>query len=133
MFFAFFPERRRGTIATEGEDTVVLKRDGGIDWRVVLDPATSLPKTMVHQEGERTITVTFVSYETVDGIRFEQEIDRTNGDPRFHAVIRFTKTVVNPPTEPSLFAINPTEPPRAELLIRPPGHCANPRSTGEER
>ena len=76
----------------------------GVEWRVVLDPQTSLPKTMAHQEGERTITVTFVAYETVNGIKFEKEIHRSAGDPSRSAVIRFTKTVINPPVESSLFS-----------------------------
>lgn len=105
VFFVFFPEGRRGTVVTEGDDTIVLKPEGGIDWRVTLDPQTSLPKTMTHKEGERTITVTFVSYETVDGIKFEKEIHRSTGDPRFDAVIRFTKTAINPPIDASLFWI----------------------------
>ena len=107
VFFVFFPERRHGTLAIEGDDTLVLKPEGGIDWRVTLDPETKLPKRMVHKEGERTITVTFVDYETIDGIRFEKEIHRSTGDPRFDAVIRFTKTVLNPPAEASLFSIEP--------------------------
>lgn len=102
MFFAFFPERRRGTLAIEG-DTIVMRPEGGIDWRVTLDPRTRLPKTMTHMEGDRTITVTFVAYETVGGVTLEKEIHRTNGDPAFTAVIRFTKTVLNPPNDPSLF------------------------------
>jgi hypothetical protein len=106
-FFVFFPERRRGTVATEGDDTIVFQPEGGIDWRVTLDPQTSLPKTMVHKEGERTVTVTFVSYETIDGITFEREIHRTNGDPRFDAVIKFTKTVINPAVDDSTFKIEP--------------------------
>ncbi len=106
MFFAFFPERRRGTIAVEAMNTVVLKPEGGVEWRVALDPETWLPKTMVHKEGERTITVTFDSYETVDGMKFEKEIHRTAGGPN-RAAIRFTKTVINPAIEPSLFAIQP--------------------------
>ncbi len=105
MFFVFFPERRRGSVAIEGDDTIVLKPEGGIEWRVTLDPQTSLPKTMVHKEGDRTITVTFISYETVDGIKFEKEIHRSTGDPRFNAVIRFTKTVINSPVDASLFSI----------------------------
>ena len=72
---------------------------------VSLDPQTSLPKSMGHQEGEQTITVMFESYETVDGIKFEKEIHRSAGDPSRGAVIRFTKTVINPPIEPSLFTI----------------------------
>jgi hypothetical protein len=108
MFFAFFPDRRHGTVATEGEHTIVLKPDGGIDWRITLDPQTSLPATMVHKEGERTITVTFVSYETVEGIKFEREIQRSTGDPRVHALIRFTKTVINPTIDPSLFRTDST-------------------------
>ena len=106
MFFAFFPERRHGTVAIETGDTIVLKPEGGVEWRVALDPQTSLPKTMVHKEGDRTITVTFDSYETVDGMKFEKEIHRTAGGPN-SAVIRFTKTVINPAIEPSLFAIQP--------------------------
>ncbi|HZE57619.1 MAG TPA: hypothetical protein VE031_07175 [Chthoniobacterales bacterium] len=104
MFFAFFPERRHGTVATDPGGTIVLKPDGGVEWRVTLDSQSSLPKTMVHQENDRTITVTFDSYETVDGIKFEKEIHRSAGGPA-SAVIRFTKTVINPPIEPSLFSI----------------------------
>lgn len=103
-FFAFFPERHFGSITTEGGDTVVLKAEGGIEWRVTLDPATGLPKTMVHVEGGRTITVTFESYETVDGVKFEKEIHRSAGNPGMGAVIRFTKTVINPPIDASLFS-----------------------------
>ncbi len=107
IFFVFFPERRRGSVVIEGDDTIVFKPEGGIEWRVTLDPQTSLPKTMVHKEGDRTITVTFVSYETVDGIKFEKEIHRSTGDPRFDSVIHFTKTVINPPVDASLFSIEP--------------------------
>ena len=104
MFFAFFPERRHGTVATDPDGSIVLKPDGGVEWRITLDSQSSLPKTMVHQENDRTITVTFDSYETVDGIKFEKEIHRSAGGPA-SAVIRFTKTVINPPIEPSLFSI----------------------------
>ena len=106
MFFAFFPERRHGTVSTETEGTIVLKPEGGVEWRINLDPQTSLPKTMVHKEGDRTITVTFASYETVDGIQFEKEIHRSAGGPA-GAVIRFTKTVINPPIEPGLLSTKP--------------------------
>jgi hypothetical protein len=106
MFFAFFPERRHGTVSMEAGDTIVLKPEGGVEWRIGLDPQTSLPKTMVHKEGDRTITVTFDSYETVDGIKFEKEIHRSAGGPA-GAVIRFTKTVINPAIEPELFSIKP--------------------------
>ena len=104
IFFVFAP-KRRGTLTTEGGDTIVFKPEGGIEWRVVLDPQTSLPKTMLHKEGERTISVTFASWETVDGIRLEKEIHRSNGMPGFDAVIRFDKTVINPPLDASLFTI----------------------------
>ena len=107
MFFVFFPDRHRGTVTVEADGTIVFRPEGGIDWRVTLDPQTSLPKTMVHQEGERTITVTFDSYETVDGITLEKELHRSAGDPSRGAVIRFTKTVVNPPLDPSLFSGQP--------------------------
>lgn len=106
IFFAFFPDRRHGNLTMDG-DTIVMQREGGIDWRVTLDPDTSLPKVMTHMEGEKTITVTFVSYAVIDGITMESEIHRTNGDPRFGAVIRFTKTVINPPIDASLFTIAP--------------------------
>jgi hypothetical protein len=106
IFFAFSPERRGGDLAIEGDDTIVMRPSGGIDWRVVLDPATWLPQTMTHEEGDRTVTVNFVSYETVQGLRVESEIHRSVGaDPRFDAVIRYTKTVINPPIDPSLFTI----------------------------
>jgi hypothetical protein len=102
-------------VAAEGAHTIVLKPDGGIDWRIRLDPQTSLPATMVHKEGEKTITVVFVSYETVEGIKFEQEIERSTGDPRFHAVNRFTKTVINPTIDPSLFRTDSTGNARLDL------------------
>jgi hypothetical protein len=105
MFFAFFPERRHGIIDIEADGTIVLKPDGGIEWRIRLDPQTSLPNTMVHQEGERTITVTLGSYETIDGIKFETEIHRSAGDPAHGAVIRFLKTVINPHIDASLFSL----------------------------
>jgi hypothetical protein len=105
MFFAFFPERRRGTVAVENDNVVVLKPEGGVDWRVLLDPQTALPKTMLHKEGDQLITVTFDSYETVDGIMFEKKIHRSAGDPARGSVIRFTKTVLNRPADVSLFSI----------------------------
>lgn len=106
MFFAFFPERRQGTVTTEPDDTIVLKPTGGVEWRVTLDRQTALPTTMVHKEGGRTVTVTFASYETIDGVKFEKEIHRSAGGPA-GAVIRFTKTVINPAIDPALFAIKP--------------------------
>jgi hypothetical protein len=105
MFFAFFPERRRGSVNIETDGTIVLKPEGGVEWRVTLDPQTSLPKTMVHQEGNQTITVTLGSYQTIDGIKFETEIHRSAGDPTRGAVIRFTKTVINSTIDPSLFSL----------------------------
>jgi hypothetical protein len=105
MFFAFFPERRRGTISQEGDNIVIMKPEGGVEWRVVLDPKTWLPQTMVHKEGEQTITVTYDSYETVDGIKFEKQLHRSAGDPTRGAVITFTKTVINGPVDPSLFSL----------------------------
>jgi hypothetical protein len=108
-FFVFFPERRRGNLKIEDDGTIVLQPQGGIDWRVTLDPKTSLPRRMEHQEGDRTITVDYVSWETIDGITFEKEAHRSNGDARFDAVIRFTKTVVNPPIDASLFAADPSK------------------------
>jgi hypothetical protein len=105
MFFAFFPDRRHGTTAVEGDDIVVLKPDGGVEWRVYLDPQTALPKTMTHREGDQTITVTLDSYETVDGVKFERELQRSAGDPSKGTLIRFTKTVLNGPVDASLFSI----------------------------
>ena len=60
---------------------------------------------MVHDEGGRTITVTFNGWEAVNGIELEKEIRRSAGDPSMGAVIRFTKTVINPPIDASLFTI----------------------------
>lgn len=103
IFFVFFPERRHGSIAVEG-DTVVLKPEGGVEWRVTLDPQTSLPTKMVHVEGGQTVTAQLVSYETVDGLTLEKEIHRSTGSGP-GAVIRFTKTVINPSVDPSLFSL----------------------------
>jgi hypothetical protein len=105
MLFAFFPERRKGSVAVEDANTVVLRPDGGVEWRVLLDPQTALPKTMIHKEGELTVTVTFDSYETVDGIAFEKELHRSAGDAERGSVIRFTKTVLNGPADASLFSL----------------------------
>lgn len=105
MFFVFFPERHRGTRTVEDGNTVVFTPDGGIEWRITLDPQTSLPQEMVHREGDKTITARFTSYETVDGVKLEKEIQRSAGDPSRSAVIRFTKTVINPPIDESLFSI----------------------------
>jgi hypothetical protein len=122
VFFAFFPERRKGTVRVEGEDTVVLKPDGGIEWRVMLDQDTWLPKKMVHQEGERTVTVEFGSYETIDGISFEKEIQRSNGDPRFNSTIRFTKTIINPSVDSAFFSIAPAKSTSSNVTRDPQGH-----------
>src|SRR5205085_8070271 len=90
IFFVFFPKQHRGTINAENDDTIAFKPEGGVEWRVTLDPRTSLPSTMTHKEGDKTITVSFASYETIDGIQFEKEIRRSSGDGRPGAVIRFT-------------------------------------------
>ena len=109
MFYVFFPDRRRGgALDVDSDGTIVMKPAGGVDWRITLDPQTSLPKTMIHQQGEHTITVTFVDYETIDGIKFEKAIHRTTGDPRFDADIKFTKTVINPPLPPNFFTPIPS-------------------------
>jgi hypothetical protein len=102
ILFVLFPDRYHGSI-NKNENTLSFKPDGGIEWQIDLDPTTSLPKSMTHNEGGQTITVTFASYETVDGIQFEKEIHRSGGG--MNPVIRFTKTVINPPIDPSLFSI----------------------------
>lgn len=104
IFFVFFPRRHRGSITPEGDDAIAFKPEGGVEWRVTLDPKTSLPSTMSHKEGDKTITVSFASYETVDGIQFEKESRRSNGEGRPGAIIRFTKTVINPNVDASTFA-----------------------------
>ena len=103
-FFVFFPERRHGTVRVNADDTIAFTPEGGIEWLVALDPQTSLPKTMTHKEGDRTITVSFTSYETVGARRLEKELHRTTGDPRMDAVIHFTKTVIDAPVTASLFS-----------------------------
>ena len=107
MFYAFFPERRHGTLTVVDDHTIAFTPEGGVEWRVTLDPQSGLPKTMVHSEGDRTITVEFVSYETVDGVTLEKEIHRSMGDPRFDSVIRFTETVLNPPDFAEGFQAHP--------------------------
>lgn len=102
IFFVFAPDHH-GTINAEGNDTIVFQPQGGVEWRVNLDPQTSLPASMVHKEGDRTITAAFASWETVDGLKLEKEIHRSMGQGRPVAVITFNKTVINPAVDPSLF------------------------------
>jgi hypothetical protein len=106
-FFVFFPERHEGTVEIVADDSIMFLPHGGVEWQVTLDPASSLPSSMMHMEGQRTVNVDFAAYENVEGVTFEKEIHRRNGDPRFDAVIRFTKTVINPPIDESLFATAP--------------------------
>jgi len=110
LFYAFFPERRHGDLAIDENGTIVLRPQGGIEWRILLDSETALPRTMIHQEAGSTIMVTFVSYETVNGITLEREIHRATGDPRFTSDIRFTKTVLNPVADAQLFAVDALTP-----------------------
>jgi hypothetical protein len=105
IFFVFFPERRQGSVALEPDGSIIMKPEGGLEWQVQLDSQTSLPKTMVHSEGDKTITVTFGSYETIDGIKVEKELRRSMGDPQLDAVVTFTKTVFNGPIDSSLFKL----------------------------
>lgn len=102
VFFALFPSRLSGTREFEG-DSFVFRPAGGIDWRVTLEPTSGLPATMTHREGDRTVVVRFISYETVEGLAFEHEIHRSNGNPRFDAVITFTKTQINPQLAAEIF------------------------------
>jgi len=102
IFFVFAADHN-GTIHAEGSDTVVFQPQGGVEWRVNLDPQTSLPVSMTHKEGDRTITAAFASWETVGGLKLEKEIRRSSGEGRPIAVIKFEKTVINPPADPSLF------------------------------
>ena len=61
---------------------------------------------MTHKEGDKSITVSFAEYETIEGIKLEKEIHRLNsGGPG--AVIRFTKTVINLPVEATMFTTAP--------------------------
>lgn len=110
VFYVFSPEHR-DSVAAEGNDTVVFK-PSGVEWRVTLDSQTWLPATMTHKEGDRTVTATFTAWETDDGLRLEKEIHRSMGDPRFDSVITFTKTVINPPIDDSLFSIATAKPAR---------------------
>jgi hypothetical protein len=103
IFFVFAP-KHGGSLTFEGNDAIVFKPEGGVEWRVTLDPQTSLPSTMTHKEGDRTITAAFASYETVEGIKFEKEIHRSSGGSP-GAVIKFEKTVVNGPIDASLFTM----------------------------
>jgi len=103
ILFVLFPDRYHGTVAIKNENSLSFKPDGGIEWQVQLDPKTSLPRSMTHNEGGQTITVTFASYDTIDGLQFETEIHRSGG--AMNPVIHFTKTIINPEIESSLFSI----------------------------
>src|SRR5215813_4896121 len=37
MLFAFFPDRHKGGVVLESDNVIVLKPEGGVDWRVTLD------------------------------------------------------------------------------------------------
>lgn len=102
IFFVFAPGHR-GAINAAGNDTIVFQPEGGVEWRVDLDPKTSLPTSMTHKEGDRTITAAFASWETVDGLKLEKEIHRSSGEGRPVAIIKFDKTVINPPVDAALF------------------------------
>src|SRR5260370_39089379 len=54
-------------------------------------------------------------------MKFEKEIHRSTGDPRLEATIRFTKTVINPPVDASLFSIEPKTP-DTQSAADPSGH-----------
>src|SRR5256714_13085127 len=67
MFFAFFPERRHGTIAVEALNTVVLKPEGGVEWRGGRGSPTMLPQNTGPQKGRRRKNTTFYSSLTHQG------------------------------------------------------------------
>lgn len=100
----FFPDRRRGSVTIEGDD-VVVKPEGGTESRITIDKETGLPKTVTRRVRDRMLTLTFVSYETVDGMTFAKEIHQSGGDPRFDVVIKTAKRVINPEIDPSLFSL----------------------------
>ena len=115
----FFPERMPGRVTVEGDNVIVTKPEGGVESRITLDPETSLPKTMARRSGDRIVTLTFNSWETVDGVKFPKEIRQSTGDPRFDAVIRLDKLVMNAPVEASLFTIEPKQ--TASVVVWPEG------------
>jgi hypothetical protein len=102
--FFVLDANHHGSITPDGNDTFLFQPQGGIEWRVSLDPQTSLPSAMTHKEGDHTITAAFTSWETVDGLKLEKEIHRSSGEGRPVAVITFDKTVIDPPVDASLFS-----------------------------
>jgi predicted aspartyl protease len=99
----FFPSRRKGTVTLDGND-VILRPEGGRESRVVLDPATWLPKAYVRREHERQVTTTVESWTDVDGLKFPAAMLQSTGDRRFDVRITFTKTVIDPPVDQALFS-----------------------------
>jgi len=102
----FFPDRRAGSVKADG-NTITIKPEGGIESQVMLDPETSLPKTLTRHDADRMTTATITAYETIDGVKFAKEIRQSTGDAHHDTLIHFTKTVINPPIEASLFTIAP--------------------------
>ncbi|HWC16683.1 MAG TPA: hypothetical protein VG498_06695 [Terriglobales bacterium] len=103
MFFVFFPERHKGTRTVEGNNTVVFTPDGGIEWRVTLDPPSFRNKCCTGRRPDNHRYFHFLS--EVEGVQLENEIQKSAGDPSHSAIIRYTKTVINPPIDDSVFSI----------------------------
>jgi hypothetical protein len=102
MFYVFSPAHR-DDIHQAPDGTIAFTPAGGVEWQVKLDPQTSLPAMMTHREGDKTITAELPSYETIQGMKFENEVRRSAGDGRAGAVIHFTKTILNPPVDAAMF------------------------------
>ena len=56
-FFVFFPERRRGNVTAEGDDTIVFQPEGGIDWRVTLDPRSTPRRSRSSRKSRSDCTI----------------------------------------------------------------------------
>jgi predicted aspartyl protease len=106
-FSQFFPGRRAGTVELEDASgpyvVLLIKPAGGRETRVLLDRTTWLPHATQQPSQERTQTVTFVSWQDVEGVKFPKELLQSTGDPKFDVRITAVETELNPTVGEAMF------------------------------
>ncbi|HKO57415.1 MAG TPA: retropepsin-like aspartic protease, partial [Thermoanaerobaculia bacterium] len=106
-FAQFFPERRSGTVelvdASGPYVVLLIKPAGGRETRIMLDRTTWLPHAMQQPSQERTRTMTYLSWQDVDGVKFPKEMVQSTGDPKFDVRATASKTELNPRVDAAMF------------------------------